>query len=82
MGAAGHSWLGVLLGTRLWYAFWECNELNDGAKFDQRVDAVCREIGSRGRGRSALQALEDSLSPPPSPALGEQEEEMSCQPSR
>ena len=58
------------------YAFWPCWELDhDDSKFEQRMDAVCREIGGRGRGRSALQALEESLSPPSSPALNEQDEE-------
>ena len=42
-------WLGVLLGSRVWYAFWACRELEDEAKFEQRVDAVAREIGLRGR---------------------------------
>ena len=45
-------WLGLILGTRLWYAFWDADG-DDGAAFERRVDAVCREIGHRGKADAA-----------------------------
>ena len=41
-------WLGLILGTRLWYAF-SGAESDDDAAFERRLDAVCREIGDRGK---------------------------------
>ena len=38
----------MLLGTRIFYPFHDAHSLADDA-FETRVDAVCREIGERGR---------------------------------
>ena len=37
-----------ILGTRLYYPFWE-NAVDTDEKFTQQMDAVCREIGTRGQ---------------------------------
>ena len=42
------SGLGLLMGTRLYYSFYSA-ESDDDAAFEQRIDALCREIGDRGR---------------------------------
>jgi hypothetical protein len=41
-------WLGLILGTRLWYAFWDAEQDSDDA-FERRLDPVVREIGERGQ---------------------------------
>lgn len=41
------SWLGMLLGTRLWYAFYGSVLESEGA-FESKVDEFCRELGERG----------------------------------
>jgi hypothetical protein len=46
-----YSGLGLILGTRLYYQFWDAEQLDDAA-FEKRLDSVVREIGERGRGRS------------------------------
>ena len=43
-----NGWLGLILGTRLWYGFWDADE-DDDAAFEKRVDGLCNEIGDRGR---------------------------------
>lgn len=43
-----NGWLGLLMGTRLYYSFYSA-ECDDDATFEKRVAAVCREIGDRGR---------------------------------
>ena len=40
--------VGLLLGTRMWYAFWDADK-DDDASFDRRVDQVLREVGERGK---------------------------------
>eukprot|EP01043_Picozoa_sp_COSAG02_P000337 COSAG02_NODE_6_length_64796_cov_76.792865_20_plen_442_part_00 len=40
--------LGLLLGTRLWYAFWDADK-DDDASFELRVDQVLREVAERGK---------------------------------
>ena len=39
-------WLGLILGTRLWYPFWE-SAVDTETKFTQQMDAVARELGDR-----------------------------------
>lgn len=43
-----NGWLGLLMGTRVWYPFWDA-ETDDDILFERRVDAVVKEIGERGR---------------------------------
>lgn len=40
--------VGLIMGTRLWYAMWDA-EHDSEAAFERRLDAVCREIGDRGK---------------------------------
>ena len=46
-------WLGFVLGTRLWYAFFE-SVLSDEAVFKDKIDELCRELGERGKGLELL----------------------------
>ena len=47
-GYQARGWLGLTLGTRLWYAFYGSEEEDEGL-FEKRVDGVVREIGDRGK---------------------------------
>ena len=58
-------WLGLILGTRLWYGFWDADEDSDAA-FGRRLDPVVREVGTRGK-----LMLSEAVPPPfhePAPA--------------
>ena len=52
--------LGLMLGTSMWYVNVLCGDaLSSESAFEGRMDALCREIGTRGRadavvGRAAL----------------------------
>ena len=59
-------WLGLILGTRMWYAFWDAAQDEDGA-FELRLDAVVREIGDRGKLMST-EAVTRFHEPTPAPA--------------
>ena len=48
-------WLGLIMGTRLYYAFFE-KELEEESAFEARVDSLVREVGDRGM-RLAVEAL-------------------------
>jgi hypothetical protein len=45
---SANGWLGLILGTRMWYAMWDA-EQDDDAAFNNRLDSVVREIGDRGK---------------------------------
>jgi hypothetical protein len=45
-------WLGLILGTRMWYSFVDA-EQDDEAAFERRVDAVAWEVGERGKDTAA-----------------------------
>ena len=47
-GYRANGWLGLILGTRLYYSFAGA-ESGDEAAFEQRMDGLCREIGNRGQ---------------------------------
>jgi hypothetical protein len=51
-------WLGMLIGTKLWYAFYG-GVLADDAQFVSRVDALIFDLGDRGRDSPGAKA-EDS----------------------
>jgi hypothetical protein len=51
-GYEADGWLGLLLGTSMWYGFYG-EALSSESAFDDRMDALCREIGSRGRADAA-----------------------------
>ena len=47
-GYKAKGWLGLILGTRMYYNFHGA-EVDDDAAFEKRMDAVVREIGDRGK---------------------------------
>ena len=47
-GYEADGWLGLLLGTLLWYAFYG-EALSSESAFELRLDSLCRELGGRGR---------------------------------
>ena len=49
-----NGWLGMLLGVRLWYAFYGVVMESEQA-FETKLDELCRELGERGK-------------PPPAPS--------------
>jgi chaperonin cofactor prefoldin len=55
-------WLGLILGTRLWYAMWDVDE-DDDAAFERRLGSVIREIADRGKLMVA-----EAVPPAPAPA--------------
>ena len=63
-GYEADGWLGLLLGTSIWYGFYG-DALSSGSGFDARMDSLCREIGSRGRADASHHA--DNV-PEPAPA--------------
>ena len=75
-GYKAKGWLGLILGTRLYYTFHGA-EVDDDAAFEKRMDALCREIGGRAMLRlpeavpppaSRTQASVRSRAPAPAPA--------------
>ena len=62
--------VGLILGTRMWYAMWDA-ENDDEAAFERRVDSVTREIGERGKlnvPESVPPVRETAPTPAPAPA--------------
>ena len=47
-GYRADGWLGMLIGTRMWYGFFG-SVLSDDALFDGKVSELCRDLGERGR---------------------------------
>jgi hypothetical protein len=47
-GYEADGWLGLLLGTSMWYALYG-DSLSSTAAFEDRMNSLCREIGMRGR---------------------------------
>eukprot|EP01043_Picozoa_sp_COSAG02_P016366 COSAG02_NODE_717_length_18070_cov_20.762700_15_plen_309_part_00 len=63
--------VGLILGTRMWYAMWDA-ENDDDIAFERRVDSVTREIGERGKlnvPESVPPVRETAPTPAPAPAL-------------
>ena len=54
--------VGLMLGTRLWYAMWDAEKDGDAA-FEARVDDIVREIGDRGK-----LMVPEAVPPAPTPA--------------
>jgi hypothetical protein len=46
-GYEADGWLGLLLGTSLWYQMYGATLTSEGV-FEDRIDSLCRELGSRG----------------------------------
>jgi hypothetical protein len=53
-GYRPRGWLGMLMGTRLYYGFYGA-VLDDTAAFEAKVDELCHEIGDRGKLASAAE---------------------------
>jgi hypothetical protein len=51
-GYQADGWLGMLIGTRLWYGFYGASA-SESAMFEGKVEELCRELGERGRGDDA-----------------------------
>ena len=73
-GYRANGWLGLILGTRLYYSFYDA-ELDDDAVFEQRVEGLAREIGGRGMRRvpesvppASVRAPALATGPAPAPA--------------
>ena len=47
-GYEADGWLGLLLGTSMWYAYYG-ETLRSASAFESRMDGLCRELGCRGR---------------------------------
>ena len=58
-------WLGLLLGTRLWYSFANA-EQDDEPAFQKRVDNLCRELADRGM--NEVESAAEGVPPAPAPA--------------
>ena len=57
-------WLGLLLGTSMWYAMYGETLTSEGA-FEDRMSAVCRELGARGRADATVPDSSVGLEPEP-----------------
>ena len=62
-------WLGLILGTRLWYPFYGF-AIETDAGFTQQMDTVVRDIGDRGKGvgRAVSEGVPPAASRAPAPA--------------
>jgi hypothetical protein len=58
--------VGLMLGTRMWYAMWDA-EQDDDIEFERRMDGVVREIGDRGK-PLVPEAVTPFREPTPAPA--------------
>eukprot|EP01047_Picozoa_sp_COSAG01_P013891 COSAG01_NODE_664_length_14417_cov_18.499022_7_plen_199_part_00 len=67
-------WLGLILGTKLWFAFYG-DALASDASFETAVDAVVRELGDRGHPSAAPPSVPSSArllshsTPAPAPSV-------------
>eukprot|EP01043_Picozoa_sp_COSAG02_P089519 COSAG02_NODE_26485_length_631_cov_14161.900376_1_plen_210_part_11 len=59
-GYEADGWLGLLLGTSMWYGFYG-DTLSSGTAFESRMDALSREIGSRGRADAIVEGVGSRL---------------------
>ena len=49
-GYRAKGWLGMLLGVRLWYGFYDSSVLESEGGFEDKMGELCRELGQRGKG--------------------------------
>eukprot|EP01043_Picozoa_sp_COSAG02_P041045 COSAG02_NODE_3373_length_6852_cov_3.840071_1_plen_328_part_00 len=61
-------WLGLILGTRMYYQFFAA-AVNTDEKFMQQMDALTREIGERGQVKAKVEARVVSEGVPPAPTM-------------
>jgi hypothetical protein len=68
-GYEADGWLGLLLGTSMWYGFYGDTLTAGDSAFDSRMESLCREIGSRGHVDKvpSVAARNASLHPEPEP---------------
>eukprot|EP01045_Picozoa_sp_COSAG04_P033884 COSAG04_NODE_7191_length_1170_cov_5.384687_1_plen_377_part_10 len=71
-GYEADGWLGLLLGTSLWYAL-HGSTLESESSFEDRMSALSREIGPRGRADAVVQSA-DNDAPQPCPEAEESDE--------
>ena len=59
---------GLIIGTRMYYSF-HGSELDDDAVFEERMEALVRELGDRGLARATPvpEAVPPALAPAPAP---------------
>merc|ERR1711969_400114 len=74
-GYEADGWLGLLLGTSLWYALYGAT-LGSESSFEDRMSALSREIGPRGRADAAVAA--DAPEPAPQSAGPEELDEAAA----
>ena len=55
-------WLGLIMGTKLYYTFTE-DLLSNESVFEQRMDDLCREIGNKGQQARLPEAVPPALAP-------------------
>ena len=60
-------WLGLIIGTRMYYSFCAA-DIPDEATFQERMDAICREIGDRARAGAVAHKPRLSEAVPPARA--------------
>lgn len=66
-GYAPKGWLGIMLGTRLWYGFYG-HVLAEESAFESKINDLCRELGPphrRKATRSAPQSRAGTATPTP-----------------
>ena len=91
-GYKANGWLGLLLGTRMWYEFLATTQTE--VSFLQNIDALTREIGDRGKksppgGSSSSSSSSSNIAaappaegiPPPPPATPEAATSATATPS-
>ena len=57
-GYEADGWLGLLLGTSMWYGLYG-DVLSSPSAFEDRMDALCRELGDRGRADAVIGGGDD-----------------------
>jgi hypothetical protein len=59
-GYQADGWLGMLMGTRMWYGFYG-GTVTDSGLFEGKVEELCRELGERGRSEDSTTSTADKL---------------------
>ena len=66
-GFKPNGWLGLLLGTRMYYPFYPA-AIDTDAGFAKSIDAVLREVGDRGKPKRNAARVPEGVPPAPAPA--------------
>ncbi len=67
-GYSPKGWLGLLLGTKIYYRFHDA-EHDDQPAFEKRVDALVREIGDRGQSKRKAAPVSEAIPPAREPTV-------------